>query len=74
MKITVLQIVKNVKTMVQENVLVPEFNPKQEPNKRNGDPYGIRTRVAGVKGQCPRPLDEGVACLLNRQDCLLDHD
>ena len=25
-----------------------------------GDPYGIRTRVAGVKGQCPRPLDEGV--------------
>ena len=26
-----------------------------------GDPYGIRTRVAGVKGRCPRPLDEGVA-------------
>jgi hypothetical protein len=26
-----------------------------------GDPNGIRTRVAGVKGQCPRPLDDGVA-------------
>ena len=25
-----------------------------------GDPYGIRTRVAAVKGRCPRPLDEGV--------------
>ena len=24
-----------------------------------GDPYGIRTRVVAVKGQCPRPLDEG---------------
>ena len=26
-----------------------------------GDPNGIRTRVAGVKGRCPRPLDDGVA-------------
>ena len=25
-----------------------------------GVPYGIRTRVAAVKGRCPRPLDEGV--------------
>ena len=32
--------------------------------EKSGDPYGIRTRVAGVKGQCPRPLDEGVACYL----------
>ena len=24
-----------------------------------GVPYGIRTRVAAVKGRCPRPLDEG---------------
>ena len=23
------------------------------------DPYGTRTRVAGVKGRSPRPLDEG---------------
>ncbi len=26
--------------------------------KRLGIPYEIRTRVAAVKGQCPRPLDE----------------
>ena len=26
----------------------------------NGDPNGIRTRVTGVKGRCPRPLDDGV--------------
>ncbi len=25
----------------------------------NNDPYGTRTRVAGVKGRSPRPLDEG---------------
>ena len=25
-----------------------------------GDPKGIRTPVAAVKGQCPRPLDDGV--------------
>jgi hypothetical protein len=24
-----------------------------------GVPYGIRTRVAAVRGRCPRPLDEG---------------
>ena len=34
-------------------------NPTRE--MRAGDPYGIRTRVAAVKGRCPRPLDEGVA-------------
>ena len=28
--------------------------------RENGDPNGIRTRVAGVKGRCPRPLDDGV--------------
>ena len=28
--------------------------------RKSGDPYGTRTRVAAVKGQCPRPLDEGV--------------
>ncbi len=26
---------------------------------RHGDPYGIRTRVAAVKGRCLRPLDQG---------------
>ena len=25
----------------------------------HNDPDGIRTRVAGVKGLCPRPLDDG---------------
>ena len=29
-------------------------------NTQNGDPYGTRTRVAGVKGRSPGPLDEGV--------------
>ena len=27
-------------------------------DKSLGIPYGIRTRVAAVKGRCPRPLDE----------------
>ena len=31
-----------------------------------GDPYGTRTRVAAVKGQCPRPLDEGAMAMKNR--------
>ena len=25
---------------------------------KSGIPYGIRTRVAAVKGRCPKPLDE----------------
>jgi hypothetical protein len=25
----------------------------------NGGPNGIRTRVTDVRGQCPRPLDDG---------------
>ena len=29
----------------------------------NGGPNGIRTRVTDVRGQCPRPLDDGT--LLN---------
>ena len=28
---------------------------------RSRTPYGIRTRAAGVKGRCPRPLNEGGA-------------
>ena len=27
-------------------------------HKNDGIPYGIRTRVAAVKGRCPKPLDE----------------
>ena len=30
-------------------------------NVEVNDPYGVRTRVAGVKGRSPRPLDEGAA-------------
>ena len=26
--------------------------------KKNGDPYGIRTHVAGVRGRSLRPLDQ----------------
>ena len=29
--------------------------------KRNGDPYGTRTRVFAVRGRRPRPLDEGAS-------------
>ncbi len=29
--------------------------------KKSGVPKGIRTPVAAVKGQCPRPLDDGDA-------------
>jgi hypothetical protein len=29
-------------------------------SRLRGDPNGIRTRVTGVKGRCPRPLDDGV--------------
>ena len=28
---------------------------------KDGVPTGIRTPVAAVKGQCPRPLDDGDA-------------
>ena len=35
--------------------------------KVSGVPYGSRTRVAAVKGRCPRPLDERDAlCGLSR--------
>ena len=32
--------------------------PEIEGNAVISDPYGTRTRVAGVKGRSPRPLDE----------------
>ena len=32
-----------------------------DPPKSNHDPDGIRTRVAALKGPCPRPLDDGAA-------------
>ncbi len=27
-----------------------------------GDPNGVRTRVTGVRGRRPRPLDDGAIC------------
>ncbi len=40
------------------------MDAKKDPRKagfivENGVPKGIRTPVAAVKGQCPRPLDDG---------------
>jgi hypothetical protein len=28
---------------------------------KESDPNGTRTRVTGVKGRCPRPLDDGAS-------------
>jgi hypothetical protein len=40
-----------------------QLNPSESNTPRNrgfgGVPKGIRTPVAAVKGQCPRPLDDG---------------
>ena len=36
----------------------------------NGGPNGIRTRVTDVRGQCPRPLDDGTpynGSIINKQ-------
>jgi hypothetical protein len=36
------------------------FRPhKKNERLKRGVPSGIRTRVAAVKGRCPRPLDDG---------------
>ena len=48
--------------------LFNKMNGLQGSDKISGDPYGIRTRVAAVKGQCPRPLDEGVAMTVVLQE------
>lgn len=35
---------------------------------KNGVPKGIRTPVAAVKGQCPRPLDDGDLLTVRQND------
>ncbi len=37
----------------------------REPKIQFGDPYGIRTRVAAVKGRCLRPLDQRATVFRN---------
>lgn len=38
-----------------------------DPNKRKNDPNGIRTRVIGVRGRRPRPLDDGTKKLRTKK-------
>ena len=40
---------------------VPATTTVMTGTARSRTPYGIRTRAAGVKGRCPRPLNEGGA-------------
>src|SRR3954468_506315 len=42
--------------------VVARIEFKEMTSNRKNDPDGIRTRVAALKGPCPRPLDDG-ACL-----------
>ena len=37
------------------------INPMANPLHLFGGPNGIRTRVTDVRGQCPRPLDDGTS-------------
>ena len=37
------------------------------PLSLSGGPNGIRTRVTDVRGQCPRPLDDGTTFLIQFQ-------
>ena len=45
----------------KESVLMAQKGNKSSTSAEDyGDPKGIRTPVTAVKGQCPRPLDDGV--------------
>ena len=46
-----------VKQTVKQNRSSNSQN--SEISYKNGTPNGIRIRVAGLKGRCPRPLDDG---------------
>ena len=39
---------------------------------KNGDPYGIRTHVAGVRGRSLRPLDQRATLYNNRFRVITD--
>ena len=43
------------------NEKTPGNKRLSEYQKAKNDPNGVRTRVAGVKGRSPRPLDDGAA-------------
>ena len=38
---------------------MPHFQKRKSNRAEFGVPNGIRTHVTAVKGQCPRPLDDG---------------
>ncbi len=44
--------------MFQLHILVPGAKGIRT-KIASGDPNGSRTRVAGMKARCPRPLDDG---------------
>ena len=46
------------------NAKTPVIKRLPEHAKAKYDPYGTRTRVAGVKGRSPRPLDEGAVLVM----------
>jgi hypothetical protein len=50
-------------TLATKTDIYDILNPSESNTPRNrgfgGVPKGIRTPVAAVKGQCPRPLDDG---------------
>ena len=60
---------------VRGGVTSPQAENAKTPGNRSlpglgnafSDPYGTRTRVAGVKGRSPRPLDEGAAGVFAKQ-------
>lgn len=59
---TLIQILKKINTFKKEilNFEIKFLEDKSQEEFFNG-PNGIRTRVFGVRGRCPRPLDDGTS-------------